>query len=535
MQENKYLIKQAHDAYNKGDYDTAYILYKKAKEEYFDLEDIIKYNIDYIKKFVYKVKSHGFNVLFSKPLIKNDISKAYSRIVSELSTEGNIFTNAHLAIYQLRKLDLQQIYSIQIPSDRIKFLNWCNSHGIKEYKALLEIKNKVFNANSSNIDRNFGVNLIGYAYGEFGIGEDIRMLTKSCISANIPFSIINFDSSTNARCEDLSIKKYVTNIPKYPINIICLTAMEHLRYYLTFGEKIFKDRYNIGYWPWELKFFPKNYYHCFQLVNELWASSKYILKSLIRVKKELNYDVPIKYMPMAVSLPDSFDFSVSKDELRSKFNLPKKGFLFIFAFDGNSSVERKNPFGVLHAFLEAVGKYNAFLIIKCMNVDESSATWKKFKNLANKSKKVIIINKVFSKIDTMYLFYACDCFISLHRAEGFGRCIAEAILLNLKIIASCYGGNIDFCPVSDRNIFLVPCSEISLNNNEYMEGDGNIWGNPDINYATSIIRNIIINFSEHNIITNDKNFTNQHLFDSNIVGNRYKKHLLKIYNKFITK
>jgi hypothetical protein len=177
----------------------------------------------------------------------------------------------------------------------------------------------------------FGVNLIGHAFGELGIGEDVRMAAHALHAAGVPFTVIDFPAGADIRQGDRSIEKWVSNQPSYLINLVCLTALEHLRCYVERGEELFRNRYTIGYWPWELRDWPPNWEHCFCLADEVWASSQHI-----RQAAECISPVPVLTMPMAVALPEL------RRSGRSQFGLPQDSTLFVFSFDGNSSVARKN-------------------------------------------------------------------------------------------------------------------------------------------------------------------------------------------------
>lgn len=281
-----------------------------------------------------------------------------------------------------------------------------------------------------------GVNLIGYAFGELGIGEDVRMAALALEAANILFTVINFRPGDDIRQNDRSIAQWVTNDPLYTVNIVCLTALEHLRIYAEQGGALFKDRYNIGYWPWELQYWPANWQHCFSLVDEVWVSSQHTWQAAQKVSS-----VPVYIMPMAVAIPKV------KRYTRKQWSLPETDHLFVFSFDGNSSLARKNPLGVIEAFKLAFpnGHEAAGLVIKCMRPDINNPAWQRILKLAATDSRIHIIDQMLSKPEVLGLYKVCDCFVSLHRAEGFGRGIAEALLLGLNVIATDHGGNVDFC------------------------------------------------------------------------------------------
>ena len=146
-------------------------------------------------------------------------------------------------------------------------------------------------------------------------------------------------------------------------------------------------------------------------------------------------------MPMAVAIPKV------KRYTRKQWSLPETDYLFVFSFDGNSSLARKNPLGVIEAFKLAFpnGHEAAGLVIKCMRPDIKNPAWQRILKLAATDSRIHIIDQMLSKPEVLGLYKVCDCFVSLHRVEGFGRGIAEALLLRLNVIATDHGGNVDFC------------------------------------------------------------------------------------------
>lgn len=341
-------------------------------------------------------------------------------------------------------------------------------------------------------NESFGVNLIGYAFGELGIGEDVRMAAHACQAAGIPFCVIDFAPGSNVRQQDRSIAQWITDTPRYGINIVCLTAMEHLRLFLTCGAELFRGRYTIGYWPWELHNWPANWEHCFNLIDEAWASSRHIEQAMQRASP-----VPVRWMPMAVRLPDEVDTTNALRQ-RARFGLPQDKTLFVFSFDGNSFISRKNPLGVVEAFLRAFtsADQHVGLVIKCMRPDPKNSIWRQIQSTAQNDSRIFIIDAMLEKTDVLELYRACDCFVSLHRAEGFGRGIAEALLLGLEVIATDYGGNTDFCRAAGAR--LVPFRLQVLEPDEYIEAEGQFWAEPDIGAAAQAMIDVANRLSDEN-------------------------------------
>jgi glycosyltransferase involved in cell wall biosynthesis len=341
----------------------------------------------------------------------------------------------------------------------------------------------------------FGVNVIGYAYGQLGIGEDARMAMKSILACGLPATMLDFSPGKAVSQLDRSMSEFVGDEPCYGINMFCLSALEHARYFAERGCETLANRINIGYWPWELATWPREWQHLLSLVDEVWVSSPHTSKSV--QSSPLAAIVPIRLMPMAVVL----DEIAQRD--RAAFGLPPKACLFLFAFDLNSSAKRKNPKACVLAFLKAFplvqkagqghqpgrGSQQVGLVIKVHPPAAPNPDWDELKQLQASDPRIHLIEQTLSKPDLLALYRACDCFVSLHRAEGFGRCIAEAMLLARPVITTAYSGNMAF--TGPENALLVDYKLKRLAANDYPFGHGQVWAEPDITAAAKLMRQVL--------------------------------------------
>ena len=118
----------------------------------------------------------------------------------------------------------------------------------------------------------------------------------------------------------------------------------------------------------------------------------------------------------------------------------------------------------------------------------------------------------------MALYKACDCYVSLHRAEGFGRGIAEALLLGKQVITTGYSGNMDFC--REPRVALVRHKIRAVDRGEYFWGDGQFWAEPDIDHAAQLMRSVRDNPRDMS--------DSGHDFSPEAVGRIYAKRLEEI-------
>jgi glycosyltransferase involved in cell wall biosynthesis len=329
------------------------------------------------------------------------------------------------------------------------------------------------------VDKPFGLNIYGFAYGELGIGEDLRMAVECCEAAGIAYHVINVDAG-DARQADLHLKGKVsdgTELPPYNTNLFCLPAFDTVsRVFMQKGAAVFEGYRNIGWWPWELAVFPKAWKsYAFELVDEVWASSAFLEDMYKRAT-----DKPVKLVPLAVSV------ARMKTYPRKHYGLPDKKFLFLYIFDFNSSVARKNPMAAVQAFKQAFKPTNntVGLVLKTMNTKPKNPEWQAFLNECQTDKRIQLITETLDRPEVLGLINACDVYVSLHRAEGFGRTLAEAMLLGKPVVATNYSGNVDY--MTQSSTYLVEANLINVKDNEYQWSDledKQVWADVSITSA----------------------------------------------------
>lgn len=355
----------------------------------------------------------------------------------------------------------------------------------------------------------FGVNLFGYAKGELGIGEDVRMVALALKAHSIPFCIVNVQLGSNVSQQDTSAAAWVVNEPRYAINIFCTTGVEQVRYACTHGLDVLNNRYNIGLWPWELPSWPASCTYAYAIVDEIWGISRYTADAYRNAQRPV----------YAMTLPVTVD-PVSQ-ETRTDFGLPEKDYLFVFSFDFNSKLSRKNPVGVIHAFQRAFPpsrRDEVGLVIKASYSTSKNKEWMRIKAMIKADPRIHVIDATLRRPQVLALYKNCDCYVSLHRSEGFGRGLAEALLLGKQLIATGFSGNMDFC--TDERVGLVRYKKRKLDPLEYFHASGQYWAEPDIEHAAELMRRIHAN--PKRVLPNEFDFS------PTTVGARYALRLHEI-------
>jgi glycosyltransferase involved in cell wall biosynthesis len=188
-------------------------------------------------------------------------------------------------------------------------------------------------------------------------------------------------------------------------------------------------------------------------------------------------------MPVAIELGPISTHS------REFFGLPVGRFLFFFAFDFMSFVQRKNPRAAVRAFRMAFPlRGQAVLVLKCINGDHAPEQRTTLMAELDGDPDIIVIEKTLSRADTLGLISACDAILSLHRSEGLGLLIAEGMLLGKPVIATGYSASREF--LTDQTGYPVEFDLVAVNEGDYPFFAGQLWAEPDVAHAAWLMRGL---------------------------------------------
>jgi glycosyltransferase involved in cell wall biosynthesis len=326
-----------------------------------------------------------------------------------------------------------------------------------------------------------GINVIGFATGQFGVGEDARMATRVLLNAGlqpcvyeppIPLAVAHRQGGW--------IEQHMQKAPTYAVNFITLPAVDTLRLFFLQQADVLAGRYNICGWQWELPKWPQRWRGLLSIPDEIWAQSRYLQKMFSESTEK-----PVTYIPSAVDIP------AFEDRPRSDFGIPPGPFAFLSVFDCNGWYQRKNPLAAVRAFKAAFGPSNrdVQLIVKMMNSRSEAPVHQELMQLASQDSRILIIDRFLSRSDMLALLNCADVFVSLHRSEGFGRVVAECMLMGKPVISTNYSGSLDFA--HEGTAYVVNGPMIPLQKGDYADHEGQSWMDPDIGETAEAMRRCV--------------------------------------------
>lgn len=262
-----------------------------------------------------------------------------------------------------------------------------------------------------------------------GLGQNARNIVAGLRQMGRPM----FVNELVTRHQRLEVVP-VTNNHWYQKNLVCCNP--DYDYYSVLGAEYFNQKTNSALWAWELERVPVWWRPHADRFNILFTISEFC-------KKVLEKEFPGKQI-VTLPLPGMRLQLRDTAQCKKRFGFKSDVRVFLFMFDGGSDFYRKNPDGVVRAFLAAFPKNgNERLVIKCHNIKPHFL--RQLKVLAGSDSRISFLTKPLQPEGVEALMNACDVYISLHRSEGFGLTLLEALSLGKPVVCTNWSGNTDFC------------------------------------------------------------------------------------------
>lgn len=328
--------------------------------------------------------------------------------------------------------------------------------------------------------------LIGYIDAQLGLGQSLRGLALALSRTAINFRIYPFGVGVEGRRAGSYMPERYDEIRAHAANIIEVSPDELPQIFKHISEPHFDRSYNILRAYWELGKAPAAWITNLEYLDEIWTPSKFVADSFAPI-----FQKTITVIPPSLELPPVIV------EGRYRFNLKLDSFYFLFSFDYYSSPARKNPKAVLQAFRLAFPDVSARagLIIKSTGaVDHHPDIKEELLRAAEQDDRITIIDETLNREEMLALIKAADCYVSLHRAEGFGLGMVEAMAFGKPVIATDYSGSTDF--LSEETGYPVPYRLTKVGAGEYVHAEGQVWAEPSESDCARIMSHVFHNQEE---------------------------------------
>jgi len=357
--------------------------------------------------------------------------------------------------------------------------------------------------------------LIGYAGLVSGRAEDLRMSALALSRHGRQWAALDRLNGEITLEDGRRLSAFATP-PR--INLMHLNADTAFFDYLFLRERGIERAYTIGCWAWELVKFPDEWRSSFEFVQEIWVASRFTSEAIAPAATK-----PVFLMPPAVAIP-----APEPGRQRADFGLPDDRFLFYFSFDFRSYVSRKNPLATLAAFRRAFPRRDTpvGLVLKTIGSDWKPEDRDGLTEAIRGDPRIFVIDQELARPRAIALLALSDCFVSLHRSEGFGRGPAEAMLLGKPVIATDYSGTRDFA--TPQTALLLGCGLVPVGEHEYPGAVGQMWAEPDIGEAAAAMRRIAGDPSLTERLGRAGRTRICELYDPSVVGARYLERLAAI-------
>jgi glycosyltransferase involved in cell wall biosynthesis len=404
-------------------------------------------------------------------------------------TAGEIIWFLHLAAEKLPEMVLQtwlitpawqEKFPLERPSAAQGFLQWISQEfagcpSFSRLKALPAILRRFQESlplpgNKNGID---GANILSHFCYPSGLQRMGLLTARALEKAGLKVSCRDVPTSP---LRDTDVRTGFLGLESFPFTIVNVAPQPYFRSaYELSGLLRRSDVYRIAYWVWELDDIPPQWVKLTPLFDEIWAPTKFVADAFRR-----RMPTPVHEVLLPVDIGEVAQFP------KSELGIAENGYVFLFTFDMCSELIRKNPFAVISAFRSAFpNPEDVTLIIKVSRGRWNREGLAELEN-ASRTPGVVLIDRVISHSQILGLIEMCDCFVSLHRSEGFGLCLAEAMLLGKPVVATNYSGNLSF--MHSRNSLLVDYTLTEIIDDNPVYAKGNRWAEPSIEHAASCLR-----------------------------------------------
>jgi glycosyltransferase involved in cell wall biosynthesis len=318
--------------------------------------------------------------------------------------------------------------------------------------------------------------LVGFLSSPTGLGAGARRHAQAMATAG--YQVRKYNLPLRHRDIEIPVADAVVGVPQARRTVFHMNPPEMLAN-VAAVRQVQARSHVIGYWAWELPAMPAEWAPALDLVDEIWVPAQFVAEAYRNATRK-----PVTVIPHPIPLND-----VPQREGRERFGLPHDRYVFLTAFDSESHALRKNPWGTARAFMDAFpvsGPSSPIMVMKLHGKWNRSRELEQLLSELRLDPAFRIIDETLDDHAMAQLQAASDCFVSLHRSEGFGLNIAECMGAERLVIATDFSGNCDF--MNAENSLPIPYAMRVVKRGDYLAGAGQWWAEPDHAAAVGAMR-----------------------------------------------
>jgi glycosyltransferase involved in cell wall biosynthesis len=376
-------------------------------------------------------------------------------------------------------------------------------------------------------NRSKGINIAGYFHYRLGGGDVARSFAKILGRCHTPHSLISLPAGSHPLLPDSETRIFDLHWMRKPYfeTTLIFANGNYMNDVFLACPEIARSRRRAGVWWWEFEDGMDDSVPAFDYIDEVVVFSNFVEKAVLKIlpKGKTLTRLPYPFYP---------DCRVRTDRIRvlGKYGIEPDQFVFYFNFDFASSMRRKNPEGILVAFEKAFSLADRIhLVIKSTNHQWFPRETRDFQSILSRhplKASITWIPEALCHDEHYGLLGAINCYVSLHRGEGLGLGMLESMYLGKPVIATNYGGNVEF--TKPHNSMLVDYSLQPCDDDYIVYRHVTRWAEPNIDQAAHYMRALYENPKKGKILGSQARQDIQLQFDQDTCVNKYKEWMARL-------
>lgn len=341
-----------------------------------------------------------------------------------------------------------------------------------------------------------GVAIVGYLRAILGLGEAGRRLVDLCTLAGERVRALPYDH-TDSPLGLAWPDPDPADTDALDVVVLAVNGAEAPTVRRALGNLQTRGRYVIGLWFWELDEFPPYMAIGFDAVDEVWATSEFTANA---IRHAAPPRARIQVIPLGAPIAEvPID---APGALRLRYGIAPQATVVGTMFDYASRIERKNPIGLVEAWIRAFPKpdpQHRVLVVKTLNGPDFADQEALVRRAVAGRSDIVLRDENLSADDREALIAMFDVIASLHRSEGYGLLLLDGMARGKPVVATGYSGNLAF--MDEHNSWLVPHSMQSIDVDAGPYRAGGQWADPDLDSAANTLRTVVESIHDESVTT----------------------------------